>query len=62
MESFYELEYLCKLARVTAAMIYSRPLARIICLSSRGNNLKTRRYSITATQPPLAFAFDIVRT
>ena len=48
------------LNRVTAAMniIYSRPLAR---LSSLGNNLKTRRYN-TTIQPPLAFAFDIVRT
>ena len=52
-----------KFARVTAAMnsfaIHSRPLARILSL---GNNLKTRRYSTTSTQPPVAFAFDIVRT
>ena len=40
--------------------IYSRRLARILC--SRGNNLKTRGYSTTTTQPPLTFAFDIVRT
>jgi hypothetical protein len=39
---------------------FSRPLARILWFSS--HNLKTRRYSTTTTHPPLAFAFDIVRT
>ena len=53
----------CKFARVTAAMssfaFYLRPWARILSI---GNNLKTRRYSTATAQPPLAFAFDIVRT
>ena len=58
-----KLGNLCKFARVLAAMnsfaFYSRPWARILSL---GNNLKTRGYSTATTQPPLTFAFDIVRT